>query len=117
MNGVFSNIQWLSSDENIASIDKNGIIYGKLIGDCNLNIILTPFEGTPIERIIKIHIIQGFNSGLVGTINDGREYPIEIYNIQGLKIMSNASNGEILNLPHGIYIKRQGDITEKFIIK
>ncbi len=117
LDGVFNDIQWISSDENIASIDKNGILFGKSIGDCELKIIVYPFEATAIEKIIKIHIMPEFNAGIAEITEEGQEYPIEIYNIQGLKVLNNTSKEEFKNLPHGIYIRRQGNISEKFIIK
>ena len=117
INGVFSEIQWISSDESIATIDRNGILFGKAIGDCNIKIIIYPFEGSSIEKNIRIHVNQESNAGITETIKEVGEIPIEVYNIQGLKVLKDASKEGLNNLPRGIYIKREGNMSEKIVIK
>jgi len=116
-NGVFSEIKWVSSDENIASIDDNGILFAKSEGECEIQIIAQPFEGASIEKIIRVKVEQDSNVGITKIAMDEKDCPVEIFNIQGLRILYDASIEDINNLPYGIYIKRQGGNSEKIIIK
>lgn len=116
-NGVFSDIQWISSDETIVTIERNGILCGKAIGDCDVKIIIYPFEGASIEKNIKIHIIEEDNAGVTETLEKIEDLPIEIYNIHGIRVLKDASKEGLNNLPRGIYIRRQGNMSEKIIIK
>ena len=45
-------------------------------------------------------------------IDDLSEYPIELFSISGMSVGDSSDN-----LTPGVYIKRQGDKTEKFVIK
>lgn len=117
INGVFEEIKWTSTNENIASVDNNGIITAKAIGECEINITVLPFEGSAINKTIKLHIGDAQDAGIVENIvNEGLQ-PVDIFNLHGICILHNPAESDINTLPSGIYIKRQGLHSEKFQIK
>lgn len=113
-NGVFEEIKWSSTDENIASVDNNGFITAKSIGECDIHISVQPFDANTIDKIIKLHIED---TGIVENIvNDGLE-PIDIFNLNGIKVLHNPTENDINSLLPGIYIKRRGLHSEKIQIR
>lgn len=117
INGVFEEIEWNSTDENIAYVDKNGIITAKAIGECEINITVQPFEGTEITKTIKLHIKNAQDAGIVeNTVNNGLQ-SVDIFNLQGVRILHNPTESEINTLRPGIYILHQGLHPEKILIK
>lgn len=48
-----TNIDWISNNENIATVDNNGVVYGKSIGETNIK---ASIKGTNISTIAKVVI-------------------------------------------------------------
>lgn len=113
-NGVFEEIKWSSTDENIASVDNNGFITANSIGECEIHISVQPLDANTIDKIIQLHIED---TGIVENIvNDGLE-PIDIFNLNGIKVLHNPTESDINSLLPGIYIKRRGLHSEKIQIR
>ena len=117
INGVFYEIEWSSTDENIASVDCNGVIYTKAMGDCEIHITVQPFEGSEIKRTIELHVDEPHNTAIMENIADEEMQYTDVYNMQGIKVLHNATMNSINNLLPGIYIKQQGNCSEKIIIR
>lgn len=72
-----------------------------------------PFIWASIEREIVMDEMQSsINLPEIRDVNDNAS---ELYNIHGIKIADNITDA-INNLPAGVYIRRQGDITTKYVI-
>lgn len=117
INGVFEEIKWASTDEDIASVDNNGVINAKAIGECEINITVQPFEGTTINKTIKLHIGDAQDAGIAENMVNDSLQPVDIFNIHGIRVLHNPTERNINSLPSGIYIKRQGLHSEKILIK
>lgn len=57
--------------------------------------------------------VEPYNfSGIEYISSDKIDYPIEVFNLDGIKISDNTNN-----LPDGLYIVRQGKEYKKFLVK
>lgn len=113
--GVLAEIIWRSSDDKIAPVDNNGLLFAKHEGDCEITVSLATFEGITFEKNIMVHVIPDHNGGISNTASENQLF--DIYNLQGLIVKQNATDDDLKSLISGIYIKKKGNHSEKILIR
>ena len=103
-------LEWSSSDERVATVDDSGLVTVLSEGSCVITARTTDGSDLSAECLIS------FTTGLDDLFadNDGL---LDIYNLQGVLIMSNVKAEEANALNPGIYIVRQGNKTTKLILR
>ena len=70
--------------------------------------------GVPHTASCKVTVIE--NSGVGAVVSDANA-SVDVFNLQGLAVLRNASATELKDLPAGLYIVRQGKNIKKIIVK
>lgn len=115
-NGVFSDIRWTASDENIISIDDQGILSPSKLGSANVTITLTTIDGNEIKKNVKVNIIAKGQSTIAEVFSDSN-HSVELYNLQGIHIKQIENLDKIKELKPDIYIIKQGTDVQKILVK
>lgn len=109
-NATNKTIDWSSSNENIASVDSNGNVTILNVGNCVITASST--DGSDISSECHITATAGIDSVLY--TEDGN---FEVFNAQGIKVLSGSDIDSIKQLQPGIYIIRNGHDCTKIIIQ
>lgn len=109
-NATTTDLNWNSSNEMVASVDKYGIITAHSEGNCLITVSST--DGTNIINQCKVSVSSEFDS--ISEITNAECY--DIYNMQGTLLKQNASKEEIKQLLPGIYIIRYNNMSNKIVI-
>ncbi len=109
-NATNKTIDWSSSNENIASVDSNGNVTILNVGNCVITASST--DGSDISSECHITATAGIDSVLY--TEDGN---FEVFNAQGIKVLSGSDIDSIKQLQPGIYIIRTGHDCTKIIIQ
>lgn len=97
-------VTWMSSDESVAVVDENGLVTAISMGKAVISAICGDISKTCAVTVTK-------SSGVDGVVAE-MEYPIEVYNLQGIGIrISNAE--DLKKLSQGLYIING----KKYIVK
>ncbi|MCM1355387.1 MAG: chitobiase/beta-hexosaminidase C-terminal domain-containing protein [Staphylococcus sp.] len=112
LDGTFDNIEWESSNDEIADIINDGILHAKSIGECDINITIR-MSNYIIDKKIRIKVV-GKGSSKVDNIDFQFDDTCIIIDLNG-NMVFNGKLGNCPQLPHGIYIMRIKDRSLKFI--
>ena len=105
--------EWSSSNPEVATVD-NGIIAAVAPGEAVIWYTAVDGNAVPHTESCKVTVIE--NSGVTEVVNDA-DTSIEVFNLQGVAVLRNASTTELRNLPAGIYIVRKGTSVKKIVVK
>lgn len=99
-------LTWSSSDPSMASVTQEGKVY-PFVEEGTVTISVT--DGKDLSASYTA-IIDVNAAGIEGVTVDGDDTPVEYYNLNGIRVAADA-------LSPGIYVRRQGSRSEKFIVK
>ena len=109
-NASYRDIQWMSDNESVLTIDRFGCVTANEKGDAIITALITDYYGNELRASCNIKVSED-PSGIEDLVYD-TEYPIEIYNLQGIYL-----GGSTENLPQGLYIVRSVKSVRKVVIK
>lgn len=95
---------WSSSDDDIATVDEEGLVHAISIGEAVITATCGDVNTTCVVTVTN-------DSGIEGIVADG-EYPIDVYNLQGIGIRISNAN-DLKKLSPGLYIFNG----KKYIVK
>lgn len=105
--------EWSSSKSAVATVD-NGVITCVAPGEAVIYFTAVDGYGVPHTASCKVTVIE--NSGVGAVVSDANA-SVDVFNLQGLAVLRNASATELKDLPAGLYIVRQGKNVKKIIVK
>lgn len=108
---VSPNIEWTSSNENIATVNSDGLVEVFSEGSCTITASTT--DGSNISAKCVINA----STSDIKDAHMNNNVLIDVYNLQGTSILKNASAKDISKLPAGLYIIHQGGNTFKIVVK
>lgn len=105
-------LQWTSSDEDIATVDAEGHVNVLKAGSCQITVSAT--DGSFVTAVCTI--TATCTSGLDDVIAESTG-PIAVYNINGILIMETTDMERLRSLAPAVYILRQGSSVKKIMVK
>lgn len=105
--------KWSSSKPAVATVN-NGVITAVGQGDAVIYYTVVDGYGVPHTASCNVTVIE--NSGVGAVVSDANA-SVDVFNLQGLAVLRNASATELKDLPAGLYIVRQGKNVKKIIVK
>lgn len=99
-------LTWSTSDPSMASVTQEGKVY-PLVEEGTVTISVT--DGKNLSASYTA-IIDVNATGIEEVTVDGYNTPVEYYNLNGIRVAADA-------LTPGLYVRRQGSKSEKFIVK
>lgn len=109
-NATNKSLEWYSSDEEIASVDQNGLVTILMPGNCIIS--AKTLDGSNLTAICNIRALSGTN-----TIELDNNAKFDIYNINGIMIYESASSEVLNSLSPGFYIIIQNGNVHKIMIQ
>ena len=100
--------QWATSDDEIATVDENGVITGVAPGEATITLTIIFDNGISITRDVTVKVTE--KAGIDDILENVSDAPAEYYNLQGVRVDGDS-------LAPGIYIKRQGGKSTKVLVK
>jgi hypothetical protein len=93
-------LSFSSADESVASVSAEGVISAKAAGETIVT--MEAKDGSATKRSVRV-IVNGSNA--VETIDMANSTNlVDVYTTTGIRVLTNASEDEISNLPQGLYI-------------
>lgn len=103
-----SSIEWHTSNDCIA-MNENGLFIAKKTGSSDIICTLKDTQNNIFNFIVKVNVIE--RGSFVEKVSvDDMNVRTNYYNLNGVKVNQKE-------LRHGFYIKKQGALTEKVIVK
>lgn len=99
-------LTWSSSNPSMASVTQEGKVY-PFVEEGTVTISVT--DGKDLSASYTA-IIDVNATGIEEVIVDGDDMPVEYYNLNGIRVAADV-------LTPGLYVRRQGSKSEKFIVK
>lgn len=90
-------VAWSSSDEDVATV-KHGVV--KVLKEGTANITASTTDGTNLQAVCVVNGI----SGIEEVFADIAEFPVKVYNTNGILIKTAYSVNDIKSLSTGIYV-------------
>lgn len=109
-NATNKSLEWYSSDEEIASVDQNGLVTILMPGNCIIS--AKTLDGSNLTATCNIRALSGTN-----TIELDNNAKFDIYNINGIMIYESASSEVLNSLSPGFYIIIQNGNVHKIMIQ
>ena len=103
-------IAWSSSDENIATVSETGLVKIHRSGTCVITATTT--DGSDLKAECMVSVLSNIKD-----IHDNATVVVDVFNMEGILVLSNATEADIRRLSAGIYIIVQGDAIEKIVVK
>ena len=103
-------IAWSSSDENIATVSETGLVKIHRSGTCVITATTT--DGSDLKAECMVSVLSNIKD-----IHDNATGVVNVFNMEGILVVRNATEADIRRLPAGIYIVAQGDAIEKIVVK
>ena len=103
-------IAWSSSDEAVATVSATGLVKILKAGTCVITAATT--DGSDLKAECTVSALTGIDD----ILNDNPAMA-DVYTLQGVAVLRNASATEISALPAGLYIIRQGNTVKKIAVK
>ena len=103
-------ITWSSSDENIAAVSETGLVKIHRSGTCVITATTT--DGSDLKAECMVSVLSNIKD-----IRDNATGVVNVFNMEGILVVRNATEADIRRLPAGIYIVAQGDAVEKIVVK
>lgn len=94
---AWQKLRWTSSDENVATVDANGLV--SVLAEGKAVITVSTTDGS----MLTASCTTGHISGIEGVTTDS-DSTFTVYSLQGVLILRNASASGLHSLPHDIYI-------------
>ncbi|MDE6547644.1 MAG: Ig-like domain-containing protein, partial [Muribaculaceae bacterium] len=99
---------WSSSDESVAAINSEGVVYILKEGECVITATASDGSGVTAECIVT-----GV-AGIDSIFSDNGSF--DIYSVNGTLIRKDCDNDHLKTLAPDVYIIRHGNLTKKLII-
>ena len=99
---------WSSSDESVAAINSEGVVYVLKEGECVITATASDGSGVTAECIVT-----GV-AGIDSIFSDNGNF--DIYSVNGTLIRQGCDNDYLKTLAPDVYIIRQGNLMKKLII-
>lgn len=109
-NATDKTLEWLSSDETIATVDETGLVTTLKEGECVITAKTT--DGSELTANCYISIITG-----IDIISFDANESFDVYTLEGVKIKAGCKKADLRNLSIGIYILRNNNKVEKLVIR
>ena len=103
-------LEWSSSDESVATVDETGLVSVLKDGDCVITVRTT--DGSDLTANCYLSATTGIN-GISSEATD----TVDVYTLDGMKIKTECKRNELVNIPAGVYLLRNGNKVEKLIIR
>ncbi|MCM1356283.1 MAG: Ig-like domain-containing protein [Staphylococcus sp.] len=100
-------LSWSSDDESVATVSQSGLV--TILSDGSTTIRVRTTDGSNLEATCTIYGL----SALTQVIADNS--PIDIYDLQGRVIAKSVLTDALSNLPRGIYIIVQNNVSYKLM--
>ena len=91
-----TNIQWESSDPNIADVSSKGVVFALSEGNATITAKYGDATATCAVKVSKTESVEDVKTDVA------TEY--DVYNMQGIMVRSKCDKADIYDLPTGIYI-------------
>lgn len=108
-------ISWSSSNPSVVSVDDLGVVRALTVGSAVIS-ATGVINATPVTASCPVMVLDD-GTVSVSDIESDMDANIDIYDMAGRKIRSNASLNEIKNLAPGLYIFRSAAYQIKVLIK
>lgn len=105
-------LKWESSDNSIVDVTKDGEI-SSANKNGTVTISAKACDGSGISASIKVVVKKG--AGL-SDVSIDKSSVFDVYSLQGILFRNNCSEQDIQSLSPGIYLLRQGEKAEKFLV-
>ena len=102
-------LEWLSSDDEIATVDETGLVSVLKEGNCVITARTT--DGSDLTAECHISITTGMEEILFDSTAT-----VDVFTLEGVKIKSDCKRNSLDDLTSGIYLLRKGNKVEKLII-
>ena len=109
-NATNKEIAWSSSNEAVATVSATGLVKILKAGSCKITAATT--DGSDLKAECAVSALSGIDD----VLNDNPAMA-DVYTMQGVAVLRNASATEISALPAGLYIIRQGNTVKKIAVK
>ena len=109
-NATNKEIAWSSSNEAVATVSATGLVKILKAGSCKITAATT--DGSDLKAECAVSALSGIDE----ILNDNPAMA-DVYTMQGVAVLRNASAAEISALPAGLYIIRQGNTVKKIAVK
>ena len=107
-NASEKSVLWSSSDESVAAINSEGVVYVLKEGECVITATASDGSGVTAECIVT-----GV-AGIDSIFSDNGNF--DIYSVNGTLIRKGCDNDYLKTLAPDVYIIRQGNLMKKLII-
>ena len=106
-------LNWLSSDENVAIVDTEGNVTALNEGTCEIWAFAYPELISSDACIVTVKL----KSGIDGNVSDTEETMMYVYGLDGNLVMQTSDRSRLDELYPAIYIVRQGNTVKKIAVK
>lgn len=97
-------LRWESSNEEVATVDENGLVTILSVGDAVITVYATDGSGVSASCTIL------GTSGINGILSDGS---FDVYDMNGIAVKKDATSDDFKQLAPGIYLIRKGNTVIK----
>ena len=109
-NAANTEIAWSSSDETVATVSAEGLV--KMLKEGNCVITAATTDGSGLKAECSISVLAGIDA-----IFADASAAVDVYTLQGVAVLHNATLADVDKLPSGLYIIRQGKAAKKVAVK
>ena len=110
--------EWVSFNPEVATVE-NGKVTAVAPGTTTINYTeYTIIDGIAVPHTVACEVTVTETTGIRDIVEeDDAAAPADVFNLQGVQVLRNATESEINALPAGIYIVRQGRKAKKIAVK
>ena len=109
--------EWVSFNPEVATVE-NGKVTAVAPGTTTINYTeYTIIAGIAVPHTVACKVTVTETTGIRDIVEeDDAAAPADVFNLQGVQVLRNATEAEINELPAGIYIIRQGNTAKKIAV-
>ena len=110
--------EWVSFNPEVATVE-DGKVTAVAPGTTTINYTeYTTVAGIAVPHTVACKVTVTETTGIRDIVEeDDAAAPADVFNLQGVQVLRNATEAEINALPTGIYIVRQGNTAKKIAVK
>ena len=110
--------EWVSFNPEVATVE-NGKVTAVTPGTTTINYTeYTIIAGIAVPHTVACEVTVTETTGIRDIVEeDDAATPADVFNLNGIHVLRNATEAEINALPAGIYIIRQGNTAKKIAVK